>query len=558
MIVLGIGGSTHDFGAAVVVDGQVRVAIEEERLSRIKHHSLERLSVDALRLRSVDYCLAAIGATLDDVDVVVANDLVFRGVLRALPRVRTVSHHVAHAALAGYLSPHDDPAVLIVDGFGSIADDRADTVSYFVAGPDGMPQLVHREAERLHRLRPDRQFSWKNYDFVENSLGELYNFVTVGIGFGVHDAGKTMGLAPYGSGRLVERFAELVEVDDVGRVRFEPDVRRELGALVEAERDAGVDHWSGRAELALGVQSVLERALCRRVADIHRRTGRTALAVGGGVFLNSVANALIRDTGPFGAFWLHGATGDSGTAVGAALLAYHQASGRPPRRDQVLYPGRPYSRAETLTALRDVDGINWSEGGDAIAHAVDVLAAGGVVGWFQGGSEMGPRALGNRSILADPSRPEMKDRINAVVKHREAFRPFAPSVLRERQAEVLDSAETSLYMCVNAQVRPDALDLLRAAGHVDGSARYQTVDRELNPRFHELIRRFADRTGVPAVLNTSFNDNEPIVETPRDALRCFLSSDIDCLVIDDVVVTRCSPALPPSLGAVEHLAEPAR
>jgi carbamoyltransferase len=538
VIILGIGGSTHDFGAAVVVDGQVRMAVEEERLSRIKHHSLERLSIEAMRLRSVDYCLSAIGATLDDVDLIVANDLVFRGVLRTLPRVRTVNHHLAHAALALYLAPQKDPAVLVVDGFGSIDGDRAETVSYVVAGPEGMPCLVHRETELLHRLDPERPFSWKNYDFVENSLGELYTFVTTGIGFGIHDAGKTMGLAPYGSGRLVERFAELVHVGETGRVRFDAGVRRELGELVEAERDAGRDHWEGRAELALGVQSVLERALSRRVMDIHRRTGRSALAVGGGVFLNSVANALIRDTGPFDAFWLHGATSDSGTAVGAALLAYHAETGRSPARQQALYTGRPYSRAETLDALRDLADIAWTDSDDAVGHAVDVLAAGGVVGWFQGGSELGPRALGNRSILADPRRPEMKDRINEVVKHREKFRPFAPSILQERQSELLESAETSLYMCVNAQVRPESMHLLGAACHVDGSARYQTVTRDSNPRFHELIRRFADRTGVPAVLNTSFNDNEPIVETPQDAIRCFLSSDIDCLVIDDIVVTR--------------------
>lgn len=538
MIVLGIGGSTHDFGAALVVDGQVSVAVEEERLSRIKHHSLEQLSIADMRLRSVDYCLAAIGARVEDVDVIVANDLVFRGVLRSLPRVRMIKHHLAHVALALYLTPEEDPAVLVVDGFGSIAGDRAETVTYGVMDQDGMPRVVHREAEAIHRLDPGRPFSWKNYDFVENSLGELYTFVTTGIGFGIHDAGKTMGLAPYGSGRLVSRFAELVPVEESGRVRFDPRVRRELGQLIEAERDAGSDRWEGRAELALGVQAVLERALSRRAADVHRLTGRSALTVGGGVFLNSVANGLIRDNGPFSAFWLHGATSDSGTAVGAALLAYHQETGRSPARQDALYTGRRYSRAQALAALRGVPDIDWTDSDDATGQAADVLAAGGVVGWFQGRSELGPRALGNRSILADPRRPEMKDRINEVVKHREGFRPFAPSILQERQPELLECAATSLYMCVNAQVRPDRRHLLGAACHVDGSARYQTVTQGSNPRFHELIRKFADRTGVPALLNTSFNDNEPIVETPEDAVRCFRSSDIDCLVIDDIVVTR--------------------
>lgn len=537
MIVLGIGGSTHDFSACVVVDGEVRVAVEEERLSRIKHHSLERLGVGDMALRSVHYCLREIGATLDDVDLVIANDLVFRGALRSLPAVVPVNHHLSHAALVSYLSPNPVQAILVVDGFGSIHQGRAETVSYFTADEDRVPRLVHREENQVHRVNPDRPFSWKNFDFVEHSLGELYSFVTRGIGFGPHDEGKTMGLAPCGSPRLVERFLEVVDVDPIGRVRFDRTTREELTRLITAERE-GEDGWARRADLARGVQAILEVALLRRVDDLHQRTGRNALAVGGGVFLNSVANRRIRDEGPFRDFYLHGATGDSGTAIGAALYGYHRRTGELPRCAELVYTGRRYTREETLAALDAVSGIGWTEGGDVCARAAEILAEGGVVGWFQGRSEFGPRALGNRSILADPSRPGMKDRINSVVKHREGFRPFAPAILGEWQEKVLDTDEPSSYMCVNALVREQARQWFVAASHIDHSARYQTVTPETNPRFHELITRFVALTDVPGLLNTSFNDNEPIVESPADAIACFISSEIDCLVVDDFFITR--------------------
>ncbi|WP_378730401.1 carbamoyltransferase [Nocardia brasiliensis] len=537
MIVLGIGGSTHDFSACVLVDGQVRIAVEEERLSRIKHHSLERLRVSDMRLSSVDYCLREIGATLDDVDLVIANDLVYRGALRSLPAVRPINHHLSHAALVSYLSPHAEQAILVVDGFGSMRDGQAETVSYFVTDEDRVPRLIHRETNQVRRVHADRPFSWKNFDFVEHSLGELYSFVTEGIGFGLHDAGKTMGLAPYGSERLVEEFHRIIEVDPIGRVRFDDATRTELARLIAAE-PAATEEWKHQADVARGVQAVLEEALLRRVHDLHHRSERSALAVGGGVFLNSVANQRIRDEGPFGDYYLHGATGDSGTAIGAALYGYHQHTGKLPDQEELIYTGRRYARDETLAALQAAGRVDWTEDEDVCAKAAGVLAGGGVVGWFQGRSEFGPRALGNRSILADPSRPEMKDRINSVVKHREGFRPFAPAILGARQTEVLDTAAPSTYMCMNGKVHEQARRQFVAATHVDASARYQTVTEQTNPRFHELITRFEALTGVPGLLNTSFNDSEPIVETPGDAIGCFLGSDIDCLVIDNFFVTK--------------------
>jgi carbamoyltransferase len=236
---------------------------------------------------------------------------------------------------------------------------------------------------------------------------------------------------------------------------------------------------------------------------------------------------------------MHGATGDSGTAIGSALLAYAEATGRMPASapGQVIYTGREYAVDEILDALRSTDGIHWRSD-DTVARAAQALAEGHIVGWFQGRSEFGPRALGNRSILADPGRPGMKDRINRVIKHRETFRPFAPSILLEHQTELIDSAAPSWYMCLNGQVLPAARERLAAATHVDHSARYQSVTRDSNPRYHELIERFSALTGTPALLNTSFNDSEPIVESPSDALASFLRTELDCLVVGDYFVTK--------------------
>ena len=536
MIVLGIGGSTHDFSACLVVDGVVAVAVEEERLSRIKHHSLEQLAIGEFRLRAVDYCLDALDLTLGDVDVIVANDLVHRGALRGLRDVRKVDHHLSHAALVSYLCPDPDLALLVIDGFGSMKSNEAEIVSYFVAGNDRWPRLVHREYGAVRRLDPSRPFSWKNFDVVDDSLGELYSWVTRRIGFGLHDEGKTMGLAPLGSDALTEQLQETVRLDSIGGVRFDATTRAALDELMPIPPEQGED-WCVRADYARAAQDLLELALLRRANDLCDRTGARNIGLGGGVFLNSAANRRILREGPFSGIALHGATGDSGTAIGAALLAYADMTGRTPEPGVVVYTGREYDDRQIRDELQQTSGIEWHEG-DPTDRAARALATGQIVGWFQGGSEFGRRALGNRSILADPGAAGMKDRINRVVKHRESFRPFAPSVLIERQAEVLDSATEGFFMCVNAQVRPEILNRLECATHIDGSARYQSVGPETNIRYHRLMTRFAEITGTPALLNTSFNDSEPIVETPKEALASFLRTDIDCLAIGDHFVTK--------------------
>jgi carbamoyltransferase len=488
-------------------------------------------------LQSIHYCLQEIDADLSDVDLAIANDLVFAGAIRSVPNVKRINHHLSHAALVSYLSPHPSQSILVVDGFGSIRHGRAETVSYFVADADRLPRLIYRETNTIRRQDETRPFSWKNFSFVENSVGEMYSFVTESIGFGLHDAGKTMGLAPYGSDRLAETFDRILQIDAIGGVKFDTDVRDQIRRLIAAEPSTD-SSWKDRADIARAAQISLERALLSRVDDLFRRTKLNALAVGGGVFLNSVANQRIRDEGPFENFYVHGATGDCGTAVGAALYGYHRLTGKLPSADELLYTGRTYLREEIVKAVQARPTVRLEECEDVCGFAADALARGAVVGWFQGRSEFGPRALGNRSILADPSKPQMRDRINLAVKHRENFRPFAPAIAESRQPDVLETSAASPYMCINGRVQEHARMRLTAATHVDSSARYQSVSPRSNPRFHELLIRFEAITGVPALLNTSFNDSEPIIETPADAIACFVGSDIDCLVIDNFVIRK--------------------
>lgn len=541
MITLGIGGSAHDFSACIVRDGEVVVAIEEERLSRIKHHPLDRVPAPAFRLESVDYCLRAAALDLDDVDVVVGNDLLYAGALRGLPRVRRIGHHLAHAALAAYACPDPEASVVVLDGFGSVRDRVAEIASTFAPDEHGMLQLVEQDLGRMRLHDEGRAFSWGNYDFVEDSIGELFAAITRLAGFGQHDEGKTMGLAPLGTDALDAELLALVAPDERGAITFDAGRRAELERWAASATDGSL---ASHADVAHAGQAAVDAVVTRRVARAVALTQRSTVAAGGGVFLNSVANGLVIDRGTD--LFVHGATADSGTAIGAALLADHEATGRRPARCDDIYLGRSYGDDEIEQALREHVGLLWTVETDIVGLVAAALADGAVVGWFQGRSEFGPRALGNRSIVADPSRAGMKDRINALVKHREAFRPFAPSILAEEQDRVLVSSIPSAYMCVNGRLRAEARSALDAAAHVDGSVRHQTVTEHGNPRYHALLRAFHARTGVPALLNTSFNDREPIVESPGDAIRCFVDSDIDLLALGDTLVRKRAGTLEPT------------
>jgi carbamoyltransferase len=539
--VLGINAVFHDPAAALVVDGETLAAAEEERFSRRKHgkepvpFSAWELPVDAMR-----WCLDHAGLEPGDIDVVaysydpdlaapsrrdITDDdweglrtLYVRRVpgflATALPGLRTetidyVAHHVAHAASACVAAPDDRSAVLVLDGRGEVASHLGGRWRNGTLDVLAGQQLPH-------------------------SLGLLYEEVTAHLGFRrSSDEYKVMALASYGDpDRFGPVFRENVAATGNGGFAVRP---MDLGALAPARRPG--EGWTGvHADLAAAMQVRLEEVVLDLARWLHQRTGERTITLAGGVALNCVANGRLAAEGPFERVWVQPAAGDAGTALGAALAA-------------------ATSRGQTCTPLSSVAlGRGWGEGEiQAILKAADqpyerptdlagtvatALAGGAVVGWFQGRSEYGPRALGHRSLLCDPRRPENLNRMNAI-KGREEFRPVAPMVLANRAAEIFDGVQPSPYMLFVHRVRPEWTDRIPAVVHVDGTARIQTVDAADEPLVAAMLRAFERCTGVPLVVNTSFNTaGRPMVDTPQQALECFGSGPIDLLALGPFVVRR--------------------
>jgi carbamoyltransferase len=567
--VLGLNLS-HDRSACLVRDGEIVVGIEEERLDRIKHSEgfqvqghFERL-IKTLPMRSVVYCLDAAGIGVDDLDLVVGNrplgDGAVHRIARELPirdkaKIRALpcpSHHLAHACTTYYTSPFDDAAILVVDQAGSRLFNERDIEKH---------SLFIGEGNEV------RQIATTTYpaDYTDMSLGLFYDFFTVRLNFmtrygtptfgvfdcgGYPEGGKTMGLAPYGRPR--PDWGEWLHLDGfdvrVSQQGCEETWSRLLaseGGSYDPGRPRSWEHEFAR-DVAGKVQDELERAILHLAREARRRTSKRRLCLAGGVTLNSVANQRVRTESGFDDVFIPGPSGDSGACIGLALYGHHVLLGgqrRQPLRTAAL--GRVYPRSQIEAALvRAGDGLAWREA--SVDEVAALIAGHEVVGWFQGRSEMGPRALGRRSILADPRHPRMRDYLNTVVKHREPFRPYAPSVLLEHAPRWFLMDYESPFMLLVPSVREERRALVPAITHVDGTARVQTVRRDVDPAFHELIRCFHIRTGVPLVLNTSFNDaGEPIVETPEDALRTFTRTAIDHLYLDGLLVSKREPASHP-------------
>jgi carbamoyltransferase len=551
----------HDLSVCLLRDGDIAVHIEEERLTRVKHGL--PLGIRGLWGRfadrfgyvpwaSIRYCLDAVGIGLDDVDIVALPDgRAGRAAAELLPlrdRSRLFlsddppggAHHYRHALSAFYASEFDSAAVLVIDGDGSTLNGAYEAESgYVFRGRNGAYQEIFKNRYQpfTHERRVFRPGLGWMYDYVSTMLG----FTAVHTGL-MAEPGKTMGLAPYGRptdgepwvrhDRFALDFAGFWDwAKRTGMVALIDYDSRDR-ALVRSERDIGAEAQN----LAYRVQQELEVTVLHLATELHAATGERNLCLAGGVALNSVANGILARSGPFERIFIQPAAADNGQAIG---LAYHAHLARRPTRLPLrpirhAYGGRPYAEAE-IAALLDEAGIPFcpAESGEhACQRAASALADRQVVGWFQGGSEYGPRALGHRSILADPRPPWMKDHLNHRVKFREPFRPFAPSVLAERAAEVFGLDQPSPFMLIVADVRPEWRDRVPAITHVDGTARLQTVDRQTAPLFHELIRQFERETGIPLVLNTSFNlRGMPIVETPADALQCFLYTEMERLFL---------------------------
>jgi len=570
LYVVGINAYDHDVSACLLRNGEIVVAIAKERLTRIKHDT-------GFYQDPVDYCLDVAGIDLDRVDLVVRNSYVLpvgrmertlahhdtpgymsrRDLEQAeehplwltdSERVVTVSHHLAHAYSAFAVCPFDEGAVMVVDGVGSYRED----VTEPVPESDDAHGLA-REAESYYRFRgteiePVRKVfmgpvpGFLSDDFFNMpGLGALYSRVSLYVFEHWNQCGEVMGLASYGR---ADRVKPMMWLEDGELVVPEWDEQFRHSFMRHRGGDWDSSPWRGEWEdLTARVQADAEDVLLERARWLHETTGAANLVMAGGVALNCVANGrIVRET-PFTNVWIQPAAGDDGIAIGAAYYGHLALrNGRRTFEMRTACLGREYGAAEVEEAVRPLAAriaTKRARPSDIARATARQIATGKVVGWFQGGSEFGPRALGNRSILADPRTAAMKDHVNARVKFRQEFRPFAPAVLAERAGEIFEEHHESPFMLTAERVRPEWRDRIAATVHVDGTARVQTVREEDNPRFHAVIRAFADLTGVPVLLNTSFNiRGEPIVETPIDAMDCYLGTGIDVLVMNDLMIEK--------------------
>ncbi len=591
--ILGLSAYYHDSAAALLTEGQIVAAAQEERFSRKKHDA-------RFPRQATEYCLREAGISLADLDAIVFYDkpLVkferlletylsyapsgFRSFLAAmpiwlkeklllkdtlkrelaelgdcskkqLPKLLFSEHHKSHAASAFYPSPFEKAAVLCLDGVGEWA-----TTSAWLASGKTIEPL------------------WE-IDFP-HSLGLLYSAFTYYTGFKVNSGEyKLMGLAPYGKPKYVQTILdELVDLKPDGTFRLDMRYFNYCTGLTMTNKK--FDQLFGgpprkpespltdrEMDIAASIQKVTEEIVLRLAKTLHEETGEKHLCLAGGVALNCVANGRIEREGPFDAIWIQPAAGDAGGALGAAQIVWHEYfdGPRPPTNGDSMagsFLGPVFGREEISEYLDSIDAQYREQPDEELFPKLsDLLADGKVIGWFQGRMEFGPRALGGRSILGDPRNTSMQSVMNLKIKYRESFRPFAPSVLAERVSDYFEQATASPYMLIVAPVHKDIrlaltaeqqalfgierLKLIRselpAITHVDYSARVQTVHNDTNPRYHNLLRHFEKKTGCGVLVNTSFNvRGEPIVCTPEDAYRCFMRTEMDYLVLEGFVLAK--------------------
>jgi carbamoyltransferase len=562
--VLGISCYYHDSGAAIVRDGQLVAAAEEERFNRQKHYN-------DFPERAIAYCLREAGVTIDHVDhiafyekplvkfnriletILACWPMTYRPWLKAIPlwlghRLRIgheiqeklgtdkdilyCQHHLAHAASAFLVSPFKEAAIITADGVGEW------TTTAWGTGR-GTTLDMKQEIRFPH------------------SVGLLFSAITAYLGFRVNDAEwKVMGLAPYGEPKYVDKFRQVVDIKDDGSIRL--NLRyfahaysttrtfnhrwEELFGRPQRRPEAELDDF--HRDIAASGQKVVEDIMVKMATHVHRETGLDNVCVAGGVGLNCVANwRILRESG-FKNIYIQPAAGDSGGALGTAFYVYSAVLNNP-RTFEMKHAlwGPGFTNDEIRATLHRVEAVydTIDDENDLLERTARMIADGKVVGWFQGRLEFGPRALGARSLLADPRNPKMKEIINAKVKFREAFRPFAPAVLKENAHEYFEMPPgmDAPFMLLVPKVREEKRRIIPAVTHQDGTGRVQTVTETDNGRYYRLIREFGRLTGVPVVLNTSFNvRGEPIVCTPDDAYHTFVHTGIDALVIGDFVVTQ--------------------
>lgn len=562
MNILGISCFYHDAAAALLKDGLIVAAAAEERFTRQKH------CLDFPH-HAIKFCLDYAGITADQLDYVgfyekpllkferiILSHLntfpySFRSFLYAIPlwlrqklwiksiiqkelkfsgEVLFVEHHLAHAASAFLVSPFKEAAILTVDGTG----EWATTACGY--GIDSEIKLI----KEIH---------------FPHSLGLLYSAVTAYLGFKVNNGeGKVMGLAAYGKPRYYDKFKKLIEIKEDGSFRmnlshFAYHYRLEMfnqkfNELFGKPRLPETEITQRDVDLAATIQNILEESLIKISEHLYQITGMKRLCIAGGVGLNSVANGRILVETPFEEIFIQPGAGDDGTSIGVAAYIYSTLLKN--GRNYIMndaYLGPSYSTEEVREFLQGKEKAIFKSytTSELIEEVAELLSRGKIVGWFQGRMEFGPRALGARSILADPRNPKMKDILNEKVKHRESFRPYAPSVILEEAKEYFELECASPFMLLVARVREDKRGIIPAVTHADGTARIQTVSREENNLYYDLLQRFKAITGVPLILNTSLNvRGEPIVCSPEDAYQCFLKTEMDYLVMQNILIKKQS------------------
>lgn len=566
-VILGLNTLHAGSSAALIIDGKTVFAIAEERLNRIKYYAgFPKLSVQS--------CLDYGGVTFSDIDYVTVGrdssanlakkvEYVMKNPTKLLNLLsikksrshledlkhmisreckvdesklrfqqHNVEHHIAHIASAYYLSGWDHAAGFSIDGSG-------DFVTVMMAECSG------NKIDVKHRI------------YVPHSLGSLYTMICEFIGYDKYgDEGKVMGLAPYGENTYKDVFDDMINLKDDG-IRLNSKYFMPFGAsqglqinkkgqvvlarhytdyIVEKFGEPRKRHseiTQRDMDLAFGLQQKFEEAYIHLLNILNKLVPDEKLVMAGGCVLNSVANGKIFDETPFKKTFIHPAAGDEGLSLGAALYVNHAVLNESNRSVMVdAYLGPEYTDDEIAAEL-DRGGVSHEkcDRSTLIANTVDEMEKGNIAGWFQGRMEWGPRALGNRSILAHPGLPNMKDVLNSRIKHRESFRPFAPSILEEAQSEIFERGHPSPFMLHVYKIKPEWRDRLNAVNHIDNTGRLQSVRRDENPLYCDLIEAFRERTGIPIVLNTSFNENEPIVCNPREAIECFMRTKMDVLAI---------------------------
>lgn len=583
MNVIGLNAYHGDSSACLLIDGKMVAAAEEERFRRIKHWA-------GFPSKSIQYCLDEAGLNLSDVDIVAINrdpkanlwkkigftlkkkpelglildrmknakewasiedelKKVFPGD-KFTGEVVHVEHHLAHLSSAFHVSPYEEACIVSIDGFGDFAS-------------------------AAWGVGKGTQIKVDDKVYFPHSLGVFYQALTQHLGFSHYgDEYKVMGLAPYGEAKYMDEMRQIVQLQDDGsyelnleyfifhkqKVEYEwdngiPSVGRlfadKLSELLGPVRGKDDKLTQKHMDIARSIQAMYEEAFFHLLNKLHAKHGSDNLCIAGGCGMNSVANGKVTLQTPFKNVYIQSAAGDAGGAIGAAYTALFQADKKAGRSFVMdhAYLGNHYSNEEIKKVLDDKSGALEAESCSVellsdesilCERTAKAISEGKVIGWFQGRMEWGPRALGNRSILGDPRRSDMKDILNLKIKRRESFRPFAPSILREAVKDWFEIDAEVPFMMKVFQIKEDKRDDLSAVTHADGSGRLQTVYKHTNPRYYALISSFNDISGVPILLNTSFNENEPVVCTPEEALACFLRTKMDVLVLGDWFIERKS------------------